>query len=248
MASIAVYSVKGGVGKSTIAASLAWCAASISKRQTLLWDLDASGGGAFLYGVEPARRARAERAFSDTAELDGLLWSSGYERLDVLPADASLRALDATLTRLGKKRRLGRLLERLEKDYRRIVLDCPPVLNEVSAQVMRAVDAVIIPLTPSQLSMRALEQVRADLVANHKRHPPLLPVLSMIDRRRASHRAAMEEHPDWPVIPMASAIEQMATRQAAIGAFAPASPAAQAFAQLWAGIERKLVAGERTTS
>jgi len=243
MGAIAIYSTKGGVGKSTIAASLAWCSAAHSKHTTLLWDLDPNGGGSFLFGVEPARRAKAERAFADE-EIDGLVWSSGYERLDVLPADASLRALDATLLKLGKKRRLARLVERLEQDYQRIVLDCPPVLNELSAQVMRAVDAVIVPLTPSQLSMRALEQVRADLAANHKRHPPLLPVLSMIDRRRASHRAAIEEHPHWPVIPMAAAVEQMAARQAAVGAFAPSSPAAQAFDRLWAGIERKLVADD----
>ena len=245
MASIAVYSVKGGVGKSTIAASLAFCAATDSRRSTLLWDLDASGGGAFLFGVEPSRRAKAGQAFADDAMLDGLLWSSGYDRLDVLPADASMRALDTTLTRLGKKRRLAQLIERLERDYERIVLDCPPVLNEVSAQVMRAVDAVIVPLTPSQLSLRALDQVRADLAANHKRHPPLLPVLSMVDRRRASHRAAIEEHADWPVIPMASAVEQMAARQAPVGVFAPGSAAAQAFARLWAGVEKRLVAGDK---
>lgn len=245
MASIAVYSVKGGVGKSTIAASLAWCSAAISKRTTLLWDLDASGGGAFLFGVEAAQRAKAARAFKDDVELDGLLWSSGYDKLDVFPADASLRALDATLLKIGKKRRLATLIERLGANYQRIVLDCPPVMNEVSAQMLRAVDAVIVPLTPSQLSLRALEQVRADLAQNHKRHPPMLPVLSMVDRRRASHRAAVEAHPDWPVIPMASAIEQMASRQAAIGAYAPSSPAAQAFNALWSGIERKLAADTR---
>ncbi|MGB3470694.1 MAG: ParA family protein, partial [Erythrobacter sp.] len=44
MASIAVYSVKGGVGKTTFAVNLAWCAANISRRKTLLWDLDASNG------------------------------------------------------------------------------------------------------------------------------------------------------------------------------------------------------------
>ena len=72
-ATIAIYSVKGGVGKSTIAASLAYCSAAISKRQTLLWDLDASGGGAFLYGVEPGRRAKAEKVFTDEAGLNGLV-------------------------------------------------------------------------------------------------------------------------------------------------------------------------------
>ena len=243
MATIAVYSVKGGVGKTTFAANLAWCAATISKRATLLWDLDAAGGAGFLFGVEPAPRARAAAIFAQEADPADLVCPTAFANLSVLPADASLRALDAALIKLGKRRRLARLIERLDNDYARIVLDCPPVLNEISAQVLRAADLVIVPLTPSLLSLRALDQIRADLADNHKRHPPLLPVLSMIDRRRASHCAAIAEHPDWPVIPMASAIELMATRQAPIGAYAPSSPAAQAFARLWAGVEKRLLEG-----
>ena len=244
MATIAVYSVKGGVGKTTFAANLAWCAATISKRATLLWDLDAAGGAGFLFGVEPALRARAAAAiFAQQADPVELVRPTAFANLSVLPADASLRALDSALIKLGKRRRLARLIERLDKDYARIVLDCPPVLNEISAQVLRAADLVIVPLTPSLLSLRALDQIRAELADNHKRHPPLLPVLSMIDRRRASHCAAIAEHPDWPVIPMASAVEQMAARQAPIGAYAPSSPAAQSFIRLWAGVEKRLLEG-----
>ena len=62
----------------------------------------------------------------------------------------------------------------------------------------------------------------------------------MVDRRRRLHRAALEEMPDWPVIPMASRIEQMAERRAPVGAFAPNDPPARAIAALWAAVERKL--------
>ena len=59
MAVIAIYSVKGGVGKTTLAANLAWCSATISCRRTLLWDLDAAGGAGFLLGIEPHARRSA---------------------------------------------------------------------------------------------------------------------------------------------------------------------------------------------
>jgi len=238
MAVIAVYSVKGGVGKTTIAANLAWCSAVDAGRSTLLWDLDPAGGAAFLYGVEPERKAAGLfKGKSDPAELT---LPSGFWGLDLLPADESLRDLDRSLLALGKKKRIAKLAEGLSDRYRRIILDCPPVLNETSAQVMRAADMVIVPLPPSPLSRRALHLIQKDLAANHKRHPPILPVLSMHDARRALHRQLREEMPDWPTIPMASAIEQGALRQAPVGSFAPRSPGAQAFAGLWNAIEQKL--------
>ena len=64
----------------------------------------------------------------------------------------------------------------------------------------------------------------------------------MVDRRRASHREAVEADPGCPAIPMASAVEAMADRHAAIGAYAPRSPAALAMASLWIAIERWLAA------
>lgn len=240
MAVIAVYSVKGGVGKTTIAANLAWVSASVSRRRTLLWDLDASGGAGFLYGMEPEARAHAGALFTRDTDPAKLVRPTGYALLDLLPADASLRDLDGIFARAGKKRRLAKLAEDLSKRYERIVLDCPPVLNEISAQVVRAADVVIVPLPPSPLSARAFAAVAEEIRRHTKVHPPILPLFSMLDRRRTLHREALAANPTWPVIPLASAVEQCAARQQPVGLFAPASPAAKGFAQVWTAIERKL--------
>jgi chromosome partitioning protein len=243
VAVIAVYSVKGGVGKTTLAANLAWCAAAISCRKTLLWDLDAAGGAGFLLGVDARKKHAADSLFSKDAEPEALILESGYDRLDILPADESLRDLDMLFARLGKKRRLAKLTEALAKRYERIVLDCPPVLNEISAQIIRAADCVIVPLPPSPLSARAFELVTSEIRAHAKAHPPILPILSMLDMRRTLHREARAEHPDWPAIPLVSAIEQCAVRRQPVGAFASSSPGAKAIAQVWTAIERKLAKG-----
>ena len=84
----------------------------------------------------------------------------------MLPADESLRDLDGVLARIGKKKRLAKTAERLAGTAERIILDCPPVLNEISAQVVRAADCVIVPLPPSPLSSRAFELVAQEI----KRH------------------------------------------------------------------------------
>ena len=243
MAVIAVYSVKGGVGKTTLAANLAWCAAALGGHRTLLWDLDAAGGAAFLTGVDTAGKKRAGGVFARERDPVSLIQPTRFAQLDVLPADASLWELDRQLVRLGKKRRLAKLAQELGQTYARIVLDCPPVLNEVSAQVLRAADLVIVPVPPSPLSARAFDLVADAVRETGKGHPPMLPVLSMVDRRRALHRAAMDANPDWPVIPWSSAVEQCAVRQAPVGAFARSSPGARCIAALAQGIERKLAAG-----
>ena len=240
MATIAVYSVKGGVGKTTMAANLAWFSATVSCRKTLLWDLDAAGGAGFLYGLDPKKQARAGSLFAKDAAAAELIQHTAYDRLDLLPADESLRELDTVLARLGKKKRLAKLAADLSRKYDRIILDCPPVLNEVSAQVVRAADCIIVPLPPSPLSTRAFELVAKEIKRHAKMHPPILPVLSMLDMRRNRHREARATNANWPAIPQASAVEQCAVLQRPVGDFAPSSPAARAFGQLWTAIERKL--------
>ena len=240
---IACYSCKGGVGKSTLAANLAWAAATISARPTLLWDLDPQGGGGFLLGVERQRGHHATRLFEQATPLRAGVVETAFPLLDVLPADPSLRAADRVFERLGKRRRLAKLTASLGEWYDRVVLDCPPVINALSDQVIRAADVIIVPLSASPLARRALDDVLDDLRRNHGQHAPVLPVFAMFDARRRLHLEARAAQPDWPVIPMASVVEQMGVHHRPVGAFAPRSPAADAVRLLWTGIERRLAEG-----
>jgi hypothetical protein len=117
----------------------------------------------------------------------------------VLPADESLRDLDQRLSKLGKRKKLAKLTRDLGREHERIILDCPPVLNEISAQIMRAVDLLVVPLPPSPLSARALDLVTQELEQAGKTPPVILPVLSMVDLRRSLHRETKNGNPDCPL-------------------------------------------------
>ncbi len=240
MATIAVYSLKGGVGKTTLAVNLAWSAAVQSSRRTLLWDLDPQAAASWL--LDPGGKAKdaAHAVFARDVAPDRLIIPTAVPGLDLLRADTSLRGLDQFFFELGKRKRLAKLLGDLDKTYDRIILDCPPGLTETSEQVMRAADLILVPVIPSPLSRRALDEVLAHLAREHGKHAPVLPVYSMVDRRRLLHREAIERDATWPVVPMASAVEQMTVRRLPVGAFAASSPAGEAFSGLWTGVERKL--------
>lgn len=241
MSTVAIYSLKGGVGKTTLAVNLAWAAATLSARRTLVWDLDPQAASTFLLaarapGTKP--REQAQAIFARDLEPEKLVEKTATERLDLIAADASLRGLDLLFHELDKKKRLHKLLGSLRKRYDRILLDCPPGLTETSDQVMRAADLIVVPVIPSPLSERAL----AEIVRHLGGKVPVMPVHSMVDRRRTLHADALARHPDWPVVPMASQIEQVTARRAPIGTFAAKSAGALAFAQLWQAIERRLTA------
>jgi chromosome partitioning protein len=246
---IAIYSLKGGVGKTSLAVNLAAEAATQLGRRTLLWDLDPQAAASYILGrdddVMTGKNARAASVFEKDLSPDKLIMRTSTANLDLLPADISLRRLDHMLFSIGKKKRLAKLIEGLSKKYDRIILDCPPGLTQTSQQVMRAADVILVPVIPSPLSRRALTEVIGYLEREHKNAVQLLPLFSMVDGRRSLHRAAMDEEPKWPRIPYASVVEQMATHRAPIAHFAKKSVAAEAFAMLWRGIDRRLLSGKR---
>lgn len=239
MRSIAVFSVKGGVGKSAIAVNLAHASATLSARRTLLWDLDAQGASTYTMRLKPRGAASARKGMAD-GDLDQLIQASDFAGLDVLAADRSLRHLEAQLLD-DKAKRLKKLLKSFDDDYDRVILDCPPGLTELADQIFRAVDLLVVPMLPSSLSMRAFEQLTEHLAHEHKNGPLVLPVFSMVDRRKTLHREALAAFPERLSIPYAASVEAMGSTRMPLLANHPQSVAAKAFSALWTQVERQLV-------
>lgn len=246
---VAVYSMKGGVGKSSLAVNLAWEASHGREHsaKALIWDVDAQGAASFLLGETGAGMSvspgggTAKKIFSRDVDPADVVEQTAYPGLDLIAADLSLRHLDADLLEADRPKRLRKLLGRVADDYDFVILDCPPGLGELSDQIFRAADILVVPVVPAPLALRTLEQVRARLEETRgKKAPPMLPVLSMVDRRRALHREMVEEHGSWPAIPHASVVEKMGLERAPLGVFAPKSPAALAVRAVWDQVQAML--------
>lgn len=243
---VAVTNIKGGVGKTTTAVNLAYlCAAE--GQATLLWDLDPQGAATYVLRCEPNEHVSAKKLISGKRELPELAIPSGYEKLDVLPSDLSYRNFDVHLS--ARKRPTERLLKMsrsLRALYGALILDCPPGISLLSENVLRAADAVVVPLLPTPLSVRMLAQLREFIAANEWTDLALLPFFSMVDRRKSLHHEVIEstrrQFPELlrTEVPYSSEIERMSLRRAPIAAYAPRSPAGQIYAVLWQEIRARM--------
>jgi chromosome partitioning protein len=155
--------------------------------------------------------------------------------------------MDAHLDRRKRPaERLVKLMRPLHRNYANLFFDCAPGLSLVSENVLHAADALVIPLLPTPLSVRTLEQLLEFVARQNWRDIVLLPFFSMVDRRRRLHRdttASLRER--FPMllateVPYGAAFEMMAMRRAPIASFAPSSVEAGIYQKLWEEIDVRI--------
>jgi cellulose biosynthesis protein BcsQ len=183
-------------------------------------------------------------------ETPELVVATDHAQLDLLPSDFSYRRMDLHLhRRKNPATRLLKLMRPLQERYAALVLDCPPGVSLVSENVLHAADAVVVPLLPSPLSVRTLEQLY-DFVGKKKWSDlAVLPFFSMLDRRKQLHKETVASlRTRFPSIlqtevPYGSEFERITLRRAPVESYAPAGAAADVYRALWSEIDARLASG-----
>jgi hypothetical protein len=80
-----------------------------------------------------------------------------------------------------------------------------------------------------------------ELAARDRQRTPILPVFSMVDRRRRMHQEMLAGHPEWLFVPSSSLLERMPSSRSTVTEQAPNSPVALALGVLWHRVEQMLV-------
>ncbi|HJZ75209.1 MAG TPA: ParA family protein [Vicinamibacterales bacterium] len=245
MRSIAIYNLKGGVGKTTTAVNLSYLAAE-PHRRVLLWDLDPQAASTFAFRIRPHVSEFTKRSLENGKALSAAIKQTDYDNLYLLPADFAYHKLDRLLGSLGNPGRvLTSLLATIGEDFDLVFLDCPAGFSRLAEAILAAANAIVVPAIPTVLSIRMVAELVRQAEWSRSRSS-LAAVLNMVDRRRPLHRRACElaaEHPELFLsaeIPYASIVEQIAARRMPIAVAAAHTTAARAFAEIWGELQTRL--------
>ena len=198
MKTIALANQKGGVGKSTTAASLG-IGLSRQGKKVLLIDADAQGNLTQMLGwaqpddLSPTLADLMGKIITDQPITPGEGILVYREGVHLLPANIELSAMEVTLVNtMSRETVLKQYLSSVSDQYDFALIDCMPSLGMLTINALTAADSVIIPVQADYLPARGLEQLLKTVARVKRQLNPKLEVdgilLTMVDNRTVFSR------------------------------------------------------------
>lgn len=150
---IAVHSLRGGTGSSTLAVNLGIALASLWS-STILLDLTMTSGQVALMLNKTLRRTWTDIATYDPAELDIDILNSAIDTHESGLAFIAAPTLPAEATPVQPET-IGNALQLLRQNYEYIVADLPHDFSDITLQALDTSDAILTVASPDMSSVRA---------------------------------------------------------------------------------------------
>jgi chromosome partitioning protein len=170
---ISLINMKGGVGKSTLTVNLAWHFAAYRNwlKKILVVDLDPQfNASQYLLGVsqydkilkqtkptiwevfeQNTRTPTGQSTFSDPHDpIHNVTNIHGGGKIDLIPSRLELAF---SLKNPGQKeRQLSRIIDKVDKEYDIILIDCAPTESVLTTAAYLSSDYLLVPVRPEYLS------------------------------------------------------------------------------------------------
>jgi len=157
---MAIQNFKGGVGKSTTTVHLAQGFAKDGYKVCVI-DCDPQGSTTSLFGINPDHDLNDNDTLysylaGEQANIRYALRDTYWDQLKLIPANLSLYDMEYQLAaRLpGNARILDKLrngIREIAEDFDIVLIDPPPALGMISLSVLRAANALIVPVRPATI-------------------------------------------------------------------------------------------------
>jgi len=155
---IALYNIKGGVGKTTTTVNLA-CLLAKQGLSVLLWDLDPQGGSSYFFKQENFNDNTHDRLFDRYIPIYDVIRSTDTYQIDVISNDSKFsdqfmnKASRITALNFLNEDLINNTLDEVADDYDVCIMDCSPGRFQLHQNIFKSSDLLLIPNIPAPLSV-----------------------------------------------------------------------------------------------
>lgn len=188
MFTICISTLKGGVGKTTTATTLAWLLANEYGKRVLLVDADCQGNASSVYGVySPEYGGMAElmrcAMKGVSGNISNFIIESGYA-VDLIPANGHLYEVNGEIMVDRKHNQTDILrdaLAQIRDEYDFCIIDCGLVLDMTVLNSLISADMIISPITIGSFELDAYTKLENQLF-DLRTHNPDVEIVSLITK------------------------------------------------------------------